>query len=237
MGAANGGGKSNPVLPGKSDSVHFLKLPSYDESRLNESAVEAMEALQAIVEQGRTNRERRNISLRTPVKNVVAIFRDVPDNVIDGITGPLKNYILSELNTWEFTVITKEEQHDWVTLSLTPNFTVLGKKLGKKMKACSAAVKALTHDDAMRVMEEGKLVVDDLEIDLADLVPRLSFSKEGKEWEASGTPDGSLVVAVDCTQDDAILSAGKARELMNAVQQLRKSAGLDLKDVVEVFFE
>jgi len=67
-------------------------------------------------------------------------------------------------------------------------------------------------------------------------LPRLAFSKEGEEWEASGTPDGSLVVGIDCTQDDAILSAGKARELMNAVQQLRKSAGLDLKDVVEVFF-
>eukprot|EP00548_Thalassiothrix_antarctica_P003064 CAMPEP_0194147160 /NCGR_PEP_ID=MMETSP0152-20130528/22553_1 /TAXON_ID=1049557 /ORGANISM="Thalassiothrix antarctica, Strain L6-D1" /LENGTH=1139 /DNA_ID=CAMNT_0038847859 /DNA_START=121 /DNA_END=3537 /DNA_ORIENTATION=+ len=234
--AANGGGKSNPVFPGKSDSVHFLRLPPYDESRLNESTVQAMEALQAIVEQGRTNRERRNISLRTPVKNVVAIFRNVSDNIIDGITGPLKKYILSELNTWDFTVVTKTEQHDWVTLSLTPNFTVLGKRLGKKMKACSAAVKALTHDDAMKVMAEGKLVLNDLEIDAADLLPRLAFSKEGEEWEASGIPDGSLVVGIDCTQDDAILSAGKARELMNAVQRLRKSAGLDLKDIVEVFF-
>lgn len=44
-------------------------------------------------------------------------------------------------------------------------------------------------------------------------------------------------MAVDCTQDDAIISAGRARELTNAIQQLRKSAGLDLKDLVEVFFE
>merc|ERR1711937_1039268 len=38
-------------------------------------------------------------------------------------------------------------------------------------------------------------------------------------------------------QDDAILSAGMARELINHIQQLRKSAGLELKDVVEVFFD
>jgi hypothetical protein len=32
------------------------------------------------------------------------------------------------------------------------------------------------------------------------------------------------------------LSAGKSRELINHVQQLRKNAGLELQDVVEVFF-
>jgi Domain of unknown function (DUF5915) len=48
--------------------------------------------------------------------------------------------------------------------------------------------------------------------------------------------DGSLVVAVDCTQDEEILSAGKSRELINGIQQLRKNAGLDLKDKVEAFF-
>lgn len=44
-------------------------------------------------------------------------------------------------------------------------------------------------------------------------------------------------MAVDTTQDEAILSAGRARELINHIQQLRKGAGLDLSDVVEVFFE
>ena len=144
--AANGGGTSNPPVPGKSDSVHFLRLPEYDESRLNEDAVEAMEALQGIVEQGRNAREKRNISLRTPVKNVSAILRNPSNNVVEAITGPLKKYILSELNAWEFQVVPKEQEHDWVTLSLTPNFTVLGKKLGKQMKAVSKAVQDTKHE-------------------------------------------------------------------------------------------
>jgi isoleucyl-tRNA synthetase len=50
-------------------------------------------------------------------------------------------------------------------------------------------------------------------------------------------PDGSLVIAIDCQQDDAILSAGMSRELINGIQQLRKAAGLDLSDVVEIFYE
>lgn len=70
-----------------------------------------------------------------------------------------------------------------------------------------------------------------------EIESKLTFSKEGENWEALSSQDGSLVVAMDCTQDEAILSAGKSRELINAIQTLRKSAGLELQDVVEVFFK
>eukprot|EP00339_Tiarina_fusa_P025630 CAMPEP_0117028748 /NCGR_PEP_ID=MMETSP0472-20121206/20879_1 /TAXON_ID=693140 ORGANISM="Tiarina fusus, Strain LIS" /NCGR_SAMPLE_ID=MMETSP0472 /ASSEMBLY_ACC=CAM_ASM_000603 /LENGTH=1165 /DNA_ID=CAMNT_0004736329 /DNA_START=103 /DNA_END=3600 /DNA_ORIENTATION=+ len=235
--AANGGGSSNPVMPGKSDSVHFLNLPAYDESRLNANAVLSMEALQAIVEQGRNAREKRNISLRTPIKQVVAILRNPTDSVVEAITGPLKKYILSELNAWDFIVVPKAEQHDWVTLSLTPDFKALGKSLGKKMKAVGAAVKQLSHDDALKCLEEGKLVVEDVTIDAANLIAKLAFSREGDNWESTPSADGACVVALDCTQDEEIIAAGTARELVSHIQRLRKAAGLELKDIVEVFFE
>jgi isoleucyl-tRNA synthetase len=236
--AANGGGSANPPMRGKSDSVHFLSLPTYDASRLNAEAVETMEALQTIVEQGRNAREKRNISLRTPVKSVVAILRSPPAHVVAGLTGSLKKYILSELNAWDFQVVPEEEQHEWVTLSLTPNFKVLGKKVGKKMKAIAASVKKMTHTEAVKCLEEGKLVVEEIELDtVTELISKLSFSKEGDHWESTPSADGATVVALDTTQDDAILSAGMARELINHIQQLRKGAGLDLKDVVEVFFD
>lgn len=234
----DGGGSSNPVMPGKSDSVHFLPKPAYDESRLNEDAVQAMQALQAIVEQGRNVREKRNISLRTPIKNVAVVLRKPSQVVIDGITGALKGYILSELNAWDFEVIPKEDEHDWVTLSLTPDFQALGKKLGKKMKAVKSTITALSHEEAVAVLANGTYEVEGVTIDaLTELVSKLSFSKEGEQWEATANQDGDIVVAIDCTQDEAILAAGKSRELINHVQQLRKGAGLDLKDRVEVFFE
>ena len=235
--AANGGGVSNPVMPGKSDSVHFLRLPQYDESRMNPHAVEAMETLQNIVEQGRNAREKRNISLKFPVKRVVAILRSPSEHVVSGLTGPLKKYILSELNAWDFQVAPKEQEHDWVTLSLKLNFKVLGKKLGKKLKEVREFVTAMSHEEAVKCMEEGKLEVAGEVVDAADLESKFNFSREGDHWEATSRPDGSLVVAVDCTQDEGTRSSGMARELMNGIQQLRKSAGLDLKDAVEVFFE
>lgn len=162
--AANGGGTSNPVIPGKSDSIHFLQLPVYDESKLNDQARETMLALQTIVEQGRTAREKRNISLKFPVKNVVAILRNPPEYVVSALTGPLKNYILSELNTWNLTLIPKEQEHEWVTLSLAPNFGVLGKRLRQKMKAVQSYVKGLSHEVSISCCYHKKHVVACCEI-------------------------------------------------------------------------
>ena len=91
--------------------------------------------------------------------------------------------------------------------------------------------------DAVACLENGGLDFEGIAISAKDeLVSKLAFSKEGDHWESKSTPEGDVVVAVDCTQDEAILSAGRSRELINAIQQLRKAAGLDLSDKVEVFF-
>eukprot|EP00586_Coscinodiscus_wailesii_P002114 CAMPEP_0172483452 /NCGR_PEP_ID=MMETSP1066-20121228/10478_1 /TAXON_ID=671091 /ORGANISM="Coscinodiscus wailesii, Strain CCMP2513" /LENGTH=1157 /DNA_ID=CAMNT_0013247349 /DNA_START=273 /DNA_END=3746 /DNA_ORIENTATION=- len=230
-------GNTNPVAPGKSNSVHYLPLPAYDTTRLNDDAVEAMNALQTIVECGRVIRERRNISLRTPVKEVYVVLDSPTENVVKGISGPLKHYILSELNAWDFIVVPKEEEDQWVKMSLAPNFTILGRKLGKKMKDVKKTIEALSHVEALAALEAGKLNIHDVEIDTkTEVISKLSFAKTDPEYEATNTPDGATVVAVNCTQDEAILSAGKCREFVNIVQQLRKSAGLDLTDIVEVFY-
>jgi len=235
--AADGGGSSNPVKAGKSDSVHFLGIPTYDPSRLNQDAVEAMETLQTIVELGRNVREKRLINLKTPVKNIVVVLRNPSENVINAITGSLKSYILSELNAWDLTIVPQEQEHEWVTLSLTPDFKKLGKKFGKKMKAVAEAIKAMSHAEAVAALEKGSLDIEGGTVDaLTEMVSKLSFSKEGEQWESASTHEGDFVIAVDCTQDEAILAAGRARELINAIQQLRKNAGLDLTDKVEAFF-
>ena len=90
----------------------------------------------------------------------------------------------------------------------------------------------------MAALESGSIDVEGITIDTkTEIISKLSFSREGDQWESASTPEGDVVAAIDCTQDEAILASGKARELINHIQQLRKSAGLDMKDVVEAFFE
>jgi hypothetical protein len=88
-------------------------------------------------------------------------------------------------------------------------------------------------------LEDGKIEVEGVTVDAGtELETRLSFAKAGDErWEASVTKDGSVLVAVDCTQDATADQAALCGVLIKAVQQLRKTAGLTFKDEVEIFYK
>jgi len=65
-----------PDAIGKADSVHYVMLPMYDAERLNPACEERMATLQTVIELGRMVRERNNISLKTPVKEVIVVSKD-----------------------------------------------------------------------------------------------------------------------------------------------------------------
>ena len=95
----------------------------------------------------------------------------------------------------------------------------------------------LRSQQAVGVLEKGSVEIEGEVLDAStDLEFKLEFSRAGDEWESMSKADGSLVIAIDCQQDESILSAGMSRELINGIQQLRKAAGLDLTDVVEIFY-
>jgi isoleucyl-tRNA synthetase len=112
--AANGGGKANPVMAGKSDSVHFLRLPSFDESRLSETAVKGMQLLQTVVKCGRDAREKRLLSLKMPVKTLVVCCPNESDEVRENVKTQLASYIKTELNAWEIKFVDGDEESQWV---------------------------------------------------------------------------------------------------------------------------
>jgi len=96
----------------------------------------------------------------------------------------------------------------------------------------------LILQEAIAALKTGEIDIDGVSINTEnEIISKLSFAKSESYWEATSTPEGSTVVAVDCTQDEAIISSGKSRELINVIQQLRKNAGLDISDRVEIFFK
>ena len=63
------------------------------------------------------------------------------------------------------------------------------------------------------------------------------YAKEDSAWEGSVHSDGDVVVSIDTTPDEALISAGKCRELITNIQKLRKSAGLVIEDKIEAFYD
>ena len=229
-------GNTDPSVPldviGKSASVHYLMLPSPDLSRLNARAEARFKTLQQAVKLARTARERKHIRNNLPLKNVIVVSADEAD--IEALTY-LKSYFLGEVNAWNVSLSTEWEK--LCVLTTKPNWKILGKRLGNKMKEVAKGISDLSHKELVDFMSSGSITIAGFEFSKDDLVVKREFSGDTKVYEAAVGEDGHLLVAIDTTCDDEVMEELRARTLAATVQKMRKTAGLVVQDVVEVFFE
>ena len=217
---------------GKSDSVHYLMLPTFDEQMLNEEYCEHMRALQAAVDIGRVLREQRKIQMKTLLRKVVIVASSEAQRA--GLEV-LKPYLLGELNAWEVELTL--DQQAWATFSCLPDSKKLGKRLGKACGAVRKAIKELSHEQIVQYLASGAIDVAGATLGAGDLIVSLDFQGDEVRYAAGSGKDkyAQLLVVLDTQQDAALLAAGTAREVVNRVQKMRKAAGLVPADAVEVF--
>ena len=229
-------GNTDPSVPvdviGKADSVHYLMLPTIDESRLNPRAEARFKTLQQAVTLVRIARERRQIRNNLPLKDVIVVA--INESEIEALTY-LRSYFVGEVNCWNTTMST--QWSDFCALKVTPNFKDLGPRLGKKMRDVAKAVNELTTQQAAELMNTGVITLCGFELTKEDLVARLEFKGDTKRYEACVSDDGKFLVAIDTTCDEEVLAELRARTIAAAVQKLRKSGGLVVADRVEIFYE
>ena len=123
----------------------------------------------------------------------------------------------------------RQEADDLVSTSFKPNFPRLGRRLGKRMKEAAAAIAQLTPEQWRTLRNGGSLVVADEPITAEDLDVRVE-----PRGDVVLEADGALTVALDTQLNDSLVREGLARELVSQLQKLRKDAGLEVTDRIEV---
>jgi isoleucyl-tRNA synthetase len=217
---------------GKAESIHFTILPEYDPSMIDAQKEQQMKTLQTVLELGRKIRERRNLSLKQPVKEMVVVAGS--QELLDGLKV-LEGYLKEEFNVMNITLTAKESE--WCTLQAIPNAKRLGKSLGKAFKAVKIAIGKLSDDDIKGFIASGSIEVGGATLTTEDLTVTREFKGDTKAYEADSAPDNSCMVAVDCREDPAIMASLASREMVNRIQKLRKSSHLQVEDEIVVFFE
>lgn len=216
---------------GASDSVHYLMVPDFIASRVDEKAERRMQVLQNVIEMGRVVRERRSISLKNPVKEVTVVC---PDKSVLEDLEQLKSYIHDELNMRDL-VFTSEER-EWCTLKAEPNSRNLGRRLGKSFGAVRKKIAQMSHDDVSSFITNNSFTIDGHELKDDDLLIKREFKGDKKIYEADVSSDGNVMVILDCREDEGLKMQGCAREFINRVQKMRKKAGLVVQDKIQVYF-
>ena len=207
-------------------SVHLSDYPVADASSFDETLNAAMAAARAIVELGRRVRVETKTRTRQPLAEAVVHYPG--DHQALASVLPL---VAEELNVKE--VVFAESDASFGRWRAKPNYKVLGPRLGDLVKRVAGALAADdgTVASALARGETVTLIVDGQPIALTpDDVDLGQEVTEG--WGVAS--DGGLTVALDLEVTDDLLREGQAREVVRAVQDARRAAGLDVSDRIEL---
>ncbi len=208
------------------ESVHLASFPDVEESKFDSKVEEQMDLVRDICSLGRDAREEVNIKVRQPISEVIL------DKKVKDVIGDLDSIIKEELNVKEINY--KEDMTEYLNYSLKPNFKVLGRELGPKIKVLQEQLKELSSKEAQSVTEEPltiKLEDDDFTLDSANTILRIDV-KDG--YAASS--DNKTCVVLNTTLTNDLILEGLAREMVRTIQSIRKLSDFIITDHINVYY-
>jgi isoleucyl-tRNA synthetase len=209
---------------GAPDSVHLVDFPEVDEARLDPELEAAMAAVQRTVRLGHAARSAAKMKVRQPLRRAVVVANEAERAAIE----ELADLVTAELNVHELDFVS--EEGELVKYNVKPNYRALGPRFGKRMPQVAAAVAALDAAKVASTVSEGGIVgvsIDGTDHSLGGEDLTLALAPlEGYEVEA----EAGHAVALQLEIDEELRREGLAREIVRAVQNARKEAGLEITD-------
>ena len=213
-----GDGEATPV------SVHLASYPKPREDLKKPRLEEAVSRMQQVIELGRRQREAKKIGLRTPLRQVTIIHRDAA--LLDDVRA-LARYVKAELNVKQ--VAFESDESKYIALYAKPNFPVLGKRLGKRMREFQRKVEALDAAGINALQENGCVEIDGETFDDSE-IHVLRQARTGTDTVSNRY----VSIDLDCRLDDDLRAEGWAREFVHHVQRARKASGLHVSDRIRI---
>jgi len=209
-------------------SVHLSKFPEYNEKMVDKELEAQMQMAQDVTSMVLALRRKVNIKVRQPLQ---CIMIPVVDEVQKAHIEAVKALIMSEVNVKEIKFV--DGAAGVLVKKVKCDFKKLGPKFGKQMKAVAAAVAEMSQEAIAELEKNGKYTFDlggaEAVIESADVE---IFSEDIPGWLVAN--EGKLTVALEVTVTDELRREGIARELVNRIQNIRKSSGFEITDKIKL---
>lgn len=209
-------------------SVHLDDFPKADESIIDKALEERMEYAQRISSLVLSLRKKENIRVRQPLQKILipALNQSFKEQV-----QKVEDLIKAEVNVKEIDLL--EDTSGIIHKKAKANFKTLGKRLGGAMKSASIAIGNLSQEEIAGIERTGKyaLHVDNQVFDL-NLEDFEIISEDIPGWQVAN--DREITVALDITVTNELEAEGLAREIVNRIQNIRKTSEFDVTDRIRV---
>ncbi|MGN0807306.1 MAG: isoleucine--tRNA ligase [Candidatus Coproplasma sp.] len=208
-------------------SVHLCSFPVSEESYIDTELEKAMDGVMDIVVLGRAARNAGNVKNRQPLSEMVVVT-----NRTFSLSEEETSVILDELNVKSLKMA--DDATKYINYKLKPQLKTLGPKYGKKLGAIS---KFLAECDAAEVVSAvkngGTYTIADIDVTLTEEDLQI-FTESASGFVAAA--DKGITVALNTTLTEELIDEGVERELISKIQNMRKEAGFEVTDRIEIYF-
>ena len=209
-------------------SVHLAKFPEYKEEMIDKELEVRMQMAQDVTSMVLALRRKVNIKVRQPLQ---CIMIPVVDEEQRAHIEAVKALIMSEVNVKDIKFV--DGAAGVLVKKVKCDFKKMGPKFGKQMKAVAAAVAEMSQDAIAELEKNGSYT---LQLNGTDVLVEATdveiFSEDIPGWLVAN--EGKLTVALDVTVTEELRREGIARELVNRIQNIRKSSGLEITDKIKI---
>ncbi len=209
-------------------SVHVSDFPESDPALVDSGLEERMSLAQEITSNVLALRRKVNMKVRQPLQTLLV---PVADEKQRAALEALDELIKAEVNVKDLKIVDNEESG--LVKRVKADFKKLGPKYGKIMKALGKAITEMSQKDIAALEKSGSITFSDLPgepvvtIDDVEIIP-----EDVPGWLVAN--DGNITVALDVTVTPELRNEGMARELINRIQNIRKSSGFEISDRIVV---
>lgn len=213
------------------NSVHLTEYPSVEKLSIqyrNTALEHKMDLLRGIVSGGHALRNAAAVKVRQPLSRLIVIpgSNEEKDEI-----ERLASLIKEELNVKD--VSFASDASEIMTKQAQPQFKKLGPKFGKNVNKIAGLIRNMDSTQIFTLEKDGAVDLNDGDNEIKIEKEDARIVAEGKQGIIASV-DGALPLALDTNLSDALVEEGLAREIVNRIQNMRKDAGLDIVDRIEV---
>jgi isoleucyl-tRNA synthetase len=210
------------------NSVHLTYFPEADASLIKPQLEKKINTARKLTSLVLSIRKKENLKVRQPLSRVlVPALNDSDSDLLESI----REILLAEVNVKALEVIFPDA--GVFVKKVKPNFKALGPKVGRHMKGVKAFVEGMDSAAIDAFETVGSVTFEDQGLPVTISIEDCEVVTEDIPGMLVATGDG-LTVALDAELTDALRNEGLARELVNRLQNLRKSSGLEVVDRIDI---
>ena len=212
-------------------SIHLTYLTPVSENLIDVDLEQRMDYAQRISSLVLSLRKKEKIRVRQPLHRILlpVLNEDFKSKVEE-----VKDLVLAETNVKELEYVL--DTSGLITKKAKANFKTLGRSMGKHMKDAAAIIENMTQTEIANAEKNQQFQIEisgeKFDLNLEDLI---ITSEDIPGWQVAS--DGALTVALDTTIDEKLAAEGTARELINRIQNIRKSSDFNIVDRISITLE